>query len=175
MALHGVPTQQLGQHKTLWVIGALLLLVVFSCCTGQEASTEPESAAAAGVHGPHVDRAQSMQQGMDLAANQPSSMYTAQQQLGMDFLQAQQSSKDAADAVSRHPAVHGWVQKAGMADLASWHGNYTRARVESFTAWRADRKQAGGPGPAGKASYMCKGSDHPRLPFPGCHVFINHK
>jgi hypothetical protein len=116
-----------------------------------------------------VQHMQRMQQGMEFAG---SSALTSN---GMSFLQAQHSIKDPADAMSRRPAVHGRVQKAGMTDPVAWVSNHTDTRLDSFLSWRLGRTREGGAGPANESSYTCPAADHPPLPFPGCHVFVNHE
>lgn len=124
---------------------------------------------------------QSMQQGIDFAADATLRMASTRQQAdflssaGMSFLAAQAGIKDSGEALSRHPAVHGHVEKAGMADPRSWLNNHTDERLDSFLSWRLGRVRAGGAGPANETSYTCPAADHPPLPFPGCHVFVNHQ
>jgi hypothetical protein len=124
-----------------------------------------------------------MQQGLDFAGDSTMRMLSTQQQQqpdsyisnGLPFLQAQHSIKSPADAMGRHPAVHGHVFKAGMADPMAWLNNHTDDRLDSFLSWRLDRTRAGGLGPANEGSYTCAAADHPPLPYPGCHVFVNHE
>jgi hypothetical protein len=80
-------------------------------------------------------------------------------------------------AVNRRPLVHGRVRKAGMLDPRAWLANHTDERLDSFTSWRVNRTRLGGnsSSPAGADAYTCAGADHPPLPFPGCHVFVNHQ
>jgi hypothetical protein len=95
---------------------------------------------------------------------------------GISFFDANEDIKNSYDAMQRRPAVHGHVTKAGVTDLKSWFGNYSDTRLDSFISWRVNRARAGGPGAAtGPDSYTCPVADHPRTPFPGCHVFVNHK
>ena len=56
-----------------------------------------------------------------------------------------------------------------------WNHKKGEERFDSFLSYRLNRSAAGGPGPATAESFTCANADHPRLPFPGCHVFVNHK
>jgi hypothetical protein len=112
---------------------------------------------------------QGMPLGMDFAGSH------AATSTGVSFLKARPDVKDPADAMGRRPAVHGRVQKAGMADPVAWVNNHTDTRLDSFLSWRMSRARAGGAGPANETSYTCQAADHPPLPFPGCHVFVNHE
>jgi hypothetical protein len=95
---------------------------------------------------------------------------------GVSFFDANTDIKNSYDAMQRRPAVHGHVTKAGVTDLKCWFGNYSDTRLDSFISWRVNRAKAGGVGPAtGPDGYTCPAADHPRMPFPGCHVFVNHK
>jgi hypothetical protein len=95
---------------------------------------------------------------------------------GVSFFDVSSDVQNSYDAMQRRPFVHGHVTKAGVTDLKSWFGNYSDTRLDSFISWRVQRAKAGGAGPAtGPDSYMCPAADHPRMPFPGCHVFVNHK
>lgn len=133
---------------------------------GRNVQTAASSIAATGANVQHMQR---MQPGMEIAG---SSLLASN---GVSFLQAQHSIKDPADAMARRPAVHGRVQKAGMTDPVAWANNHTDARRNSFLSWRLARSREGGPGPADESSYTCPAADHPPLPFPGCHVFVNHQ
>lgn len=135
-------------------------------------------AGAAGKAGADAGHMQSTQLGLDLEGESPMRLLSYRQQpasTGISFLQAQHGIRDPADALSRQPAVHGRVQKAGMADPVSWLNNHTDERLDSFLAWRLSRANAGGVAPANATSYTCPAADHPPLPFPGCHVFVNHE
>jgi hypothetical protein len=95
---------------------------------------------------------------------------------GVSFFGVSSDVQNSYDAMQRRPSVHGHVTKAGVTDLKSWFGNYSDTRLDSFISWRVQRAKAGGAGPGtGPDSYMCPAADHPRMPFPGCHVFVNHK
>lgn len=131
--------------------------------------------AAAGKQPSDVLCMQSMQQGIDFAAGDMVGQQQRQQVGGVSFLDTQPGLRDPADALSRHAAVHGHVEKAGMTDPRAWLNNHTDERLDSFLSWRLGRARAGGPGPANASSYTCPAADHPPLPFPGCHVFVNHE
>jgi hypothetical protein len=94
---------------------------------------------------------------------------------GVPFVSAAVGVAGSADALLRRPSVHGHVAKAGVTDLRAWQSEHSDARLDSFLGWRLNRTRAGGPGAASADSYTCAAADHPPLPFPGCHVFINHK
>ncbi|KAF8062111.1 hypothetical protein HT031_004371 [Scenedesmus sp. PABB004] len=94
---------------------------------------------------------------------------------GARFVDVSADVRSSADALPRRPAVHGRVAKAGVTDPRAWLGAHSDARLDAFISWRVNRTAAGGPGPATADSYTCAAPDHPPLPFPGCHVFVNHK
>jgi hypothetical protein len=73
-----------------------------------------------------------------------------------------------------HPTIHGHMKKQGHLAWEHWSTKRHEARFDHFLSWRMNRTLFGRP-VATKESYTCKGADHPSLPFPGCHVFINHK
>jgi hypothetical protein len=143
-----------------------------------------------------VEAMQQLQQGADMMAAGADSMGTTTRTLreqglltfdnqhnasaaaaaGVSLFDVSADVQNSYDAMQRRPAVHGHVTKAGVTDLKSWFGNYSDTRLDSFISWRVQRAKAGGAGPAtGPDSYMCPAADHPRMPFPGCHVFVNHK
>jgi hypothetical protein len=146
-----------------------------------------------------VEAMQQLQQGADMMAAGAASMGTTTRTLreqgilgfdsqhntsaaaaaaagGISFFDVSSDVQNSYDAMQRRPSIHGHVTKAGVTDLKSWFGNYSDTRLDSFISWRVQRAKAGGAGPAtGPDSYMCPAADHPRMPFPGCHVFVNHK
>ncbi|WIA09571.1 hypothetical protein OEZ85_008963 [Tetradesmus obliquus] len=66
------------------------------------------------------------------------------------------------------------MQKQGHLAWEHWSTKRHEARFDHFLSWRMNRTLLGRPA-ATAESYTCKGADLPKLPFPGCHVFINHK
>eukprot|EP00775_Hariotina_reticulata_P011106 gene11106-11260_t len=66
------------------------------------------------------------------------------------------------------------ITKKGLLHWPHWSTRQTETRFEEFMSWRMNRNMYG-PGPASKDSYTCAKADHPPKPYPGCHVFINHK
>lgn len=154
-----------------------------SSSSGGSASTSDGSAATpaaagAAAHGSQrwptdVLGIQSMQQGMDFAGSDVMRMLHERPQPGNTFLQPGLVSP--AQALSSRPTVHGHVHKAGMADPVCWLKDHTDERLDSFMGWRLNRTRAGAHSPASQAAYTCAAADHPPLPFPGCHVFVNHK
>jgi hypothetical protein len=91
------------------------------------------------------------------------------------FFDTSSNVKSTRDALLMRPAVHGHIRKAGVLDAAAWSASSSDARLDSFMSWRLNRTKAGGAGPASADSYTCAAADHPPLPFPGCHVFVNHR
>jgi hypothetical protein len=76
------------------------------------------------------------------------------------------------------PAVHGWVEKSGVASLKEWTVNATTDRAQDFYVWRlnqckAKRSYAEYDNPADR--FKCNKAVHPPNTFPGCHVFVNHQ
>lgn len=140
-----------------------------------------------------VEAIQQLQQGADVMAanlgsvgsmtrvlreqiNPTSSMVNASAAAkGVTFFDASAGIRSTTDAMQRRPHVHGYVSKAGMTDITAWMGNNSDARLDSFISWRINRTKRGGAGPATADSYTCAAADHPKVPFPGCHVFVNHK
>lgn len=93
----------------------------------------------------------------------------------VDFFDISKDVQSTADAISKGPEMHGHMVKTGPTDLKYWMKNYSDTRLDSFMSWRLNRTKSGGAGPATADSYTCAAADHPPMPFPGCHVFVNHK
>lgn len=70
--------------------------------------------------------------------------------------------------------VHGRMEKKGHLHWEHWSTRKAEARFDNFLSWRINRTLNGPPTHTAE-SYTCAAADHPKLPFPGCHVFINHK
>lgn len=87
---------------------------------------------------------------------------------------------DGHEALELSPSRHGWVNKTGVADLASWSLAQDEARLDAFFRWRTDKCGAArDPGGDARAvasgdAFTCAQARHPPTPFPGCHVFVNH-
>ncbi|KAF8073165.1 hypothetical protein HT031_000826 [Scenedesmus sp. PABB004] len=78
------------------------------------------------------------------------------------------------DVEALQPTIWGPVAKKGHLAWEAWSTKQSEARFDSFLSWRLNRTLRG-QGAATRESYTCAAADHPPLPFPGCHVFINHK
>lgn len=91
------------------------------------------------------------------------------------FFDAVKGINSTADAMAKRPDMHGHVMKMGTTDLTYWMSNRSDTRLDSFISWRLNRTRRGGAGPATADSYTCSAADHPPMPFPACHVFVNHK
>lgn len=72
------------------------------------------------------------------------------------------------------PSISGHMQKKGHLAWEHWSTRKAEPRFDHFLSWRMNRTIQGRQALT-RDSYTCKGADHPQLPFPGCHVFINHK
>jgi hypothetical protein len=93
---------------------------------------------------------------------------------GVKFTKTFPELGSAPDVQHLKPTIHGHRQKQGHLAWEHWSTKRHEARFDHFLSWRMNRTLFGRP-EATKGSYTCKGADHPALPFPGCHVFINHK
>lgn len=78
------------------------------------------------------------------------------------------------DVQQLQQTVYGHMEKKGHLRWDHWSTRSSEARFDSFLSWRINRTAIGPPIHTAE-SYTCAGADHPKLPFPGCHVFINHK
>lgn len=143
-------------------------------------SSMPVGAGQAAPHGESwqagadLEKMQRMQQGVDFASNMHQMASSSSNNNDVLRLLGLNSTEDA---LQREPLVHGHVQKAGTTDPRSWLDTFSDDRLDSFMSWRLNRTRAGGPvAPAAGASQLtCPAADHPPLPFPGCHVFVNHQ
>jgi hypothetical protein len=128
------------------------------------------SIAAAVGDGAEADKLQHLQQGMDFGG------ISVNPRLHQG---SSSSNNTSVSALTWRPKVHGRVRKAGMTDPQAWLSNFTDARLDSFLSWRLNRTRADGATPAaagaGADAATCAAADHPPLPFPGCHVFVNHQ
>lgn len=70
--------------------------------------------------------------------------------------------------------VYGRMEKKGHLRWEHWSIHKAEARFDNYLTWRLARTVNGIPVHT-EDSYTCAAADHPKLPFPGCHVFINHK
>lgn len=109
---------------------------------------------------------------------------------GMSTSSSDSSSRSSADEVKftsvypelgREPnvqhfdqTVYGRMEKKGHLQWEHWSTRKAEARFDNFLSWRINRTLNGPPVHTAE-SYTCAAADHPKLPFPGCHVFINHK
>lgn len=90
------------------------------------------------------------------------------------FLEANSDIKSTGEAMVRKPLIHGHMEKNAPTDMKHWMHNYTDTRLDTFLSWRINRTRRG-VGAATADRYTCPAADHPPIPFPGCHVFVNHK
>lgn len=91
------------------------------------------------------------------------------------FFDANKDINSTGSAMAKRPDMHGHMVKTGPTDLKYWMSNNSDTRLDSFISWRLNRTRRGGAGPATADSYTCSTADHPPMPFPGCHLFVNHK
>lgn len=75
------------------------------------------------------------------------------------------------------PAVSGYVNKSGLAEMLHWSQkpHYAIAREAVFLDWR--QRELTNPAPqlyAGQ-EVTCAAARHPPVPFHHCHVFVNHE
>lgn len=74
------------------------------------------------------------------------------------------------------PAVAGYVNKSGPAEMLSWSQkpHYAVAREAIFLNWR--QQELTNPAPQLYAGQQptCAAARHPPVPFHHCHVFVNH-
>lgn len=78
---------------------------------------------------------------------------------------------------SLQPAVHGYVQKAGVAERLHWsqEPRYAVAREAIFNDWRAQERTTPRPSLQPGQPLTCAAARHTPTPFHHCHVFVNHK
>jgi hypothetical protein len=93
---------------------------------------------------------------------------------GVKFTETHPELGAAPQVQHLQPTIHGHMKKQGHLAWEHWSTKRHEARFDHFLSWRMNRTLFGRPA-ATEESYTCKGADHPTLPFPGCHVFINHK
>jgi hypothetical protein len=108
------------------------------------------------------------------SASTAGSSSTSSKFQGVKFTETFPDLGTAPDVQHMTPSIHGHMQKQGHLAWEHWSTKRHEARFDHFLSWRINRTLFGRP-EATKDSYTCKGADHPSLPFPGCHVFINHK
>jgi hypothetical protein len=110
----------------------------------------------------------------DSASRASSSSTTSSKFKGVKFTETFPDLGAAPDVQHMKPTIHGHMQKQGHLAWEHWSTKRHEARFDHFLSWRINRTLYGRP-EATQESYTCKGANHPSLPFPGCHVFINHK
>ncbi|KAI8473635.1 MAG: hypothetical protein J3K34DRAFT_518755 [Monoraphidium minutum] len=93
---------------------------------------------------------------------------------GVKFLEVHPDLGEHPAVQDFQPSIHGAVEKKGNLAWSHWWNRNGEDRVDSFLSYRINRTVYG-PGPAAADSYTCAKADHPKLPFPGCHVFLNTK
>eukprot|EP00878_Enallax_costatus_P016190 GHUV01016980.1.p1 GENE.GHUV01016980.1~~GHUV01016980.1.p1 ORF type:complete len:360 (+),score=69.06 GHUV01016980.1:529-1608(+) len=91
----------------------------------------------------------------------------------VSFLQAHPELGSEPGVQDFQQTVHGRMEKKGHLQWEHWSTRKAEARFDSFLSWRINRTVNGPPAHTAE-SYTCAAADHPKLPFPGCHVFINH-
>lgn len=75
------------------------------------------------------------------------------------------------------PAVHGYVDKAGIAERLHWsqEPKYAIAREAIFNDWRAQELTSPRPSLRPGEAPTCAAARHTPTPHHHCHVFVNHK
>lgn len=75
------------------------------------------------------------------------------------------------------PAVSGYVNKTGPAEMLSWSQkpHYAVAREAVFLDWRQQELTNPAPQLYAGQQLTCAAARHPPVPFHHCHVFVNHQ